>query len=88
MLNTVFFLIARHRGLQTVEGFISRLYQKWLAEPLPGIQETDRAAKEALIRFAKYLPGSEDEITRMYSRALVTPIEEVRRLIAIGASKL
>ncbi len=80
VLNAFLFLVARHRGPQSVEGFLSRLYEKWLSDPLFG-GETDRRAKEAIIRFAKYIDLQSKEKTEMMSRVLVSPTDEVERLL-------
>lgn len=52
--NALLFLIARRRGLQTVEAFLMTLYEKWLTEPIFGAN-TDLGAREAITRFAKFI---------------------------------
>jgi hypothetical protein len=68
-VNSVLFLIARTRGMQTVELFLGSLYEKWLKEPLFGAN-TDLAAKEAIRRFAKYLEAPKADIDKMLSKIL------------------
>jgi hypothetical protein len=80
VLNTFLFLAARHSGMQAIEGFLARLYEKWLDDPLFG-GETDRRAKETILRFAKFVPGTDDEIRQMMSRILVTSVEEVEDIL-------
>jgi hypothetical protein len=79
VLNAFLLLVARHQGMQGIEGFLSRLYEKWLEDPIFG-GDTDRRAKEAILRFGKYLPGQGD-IVKMMSRVLSIPTGEVERLI-------
>lgn len=52
--NALLFLIARHRGLQAVEMFLTFLYEKWLEDPVFGIG-SDSRAQEMISRFAKFL---------------------------------
>jgi len=84
VLNAFLFLVARHRGMQTVEGFLSRLYEKWINDPVFG-GDTDRRAKEAILRFAKYVPGQSEETRSMMSRVLVTTPAEIDDLLKQGA---
>lgn len=80
--NAFLFLIARHCGLQTLEGFLARIYEKWLEDPIFG-HDTDMRAREAIIRFAKYIPHeSIDDLVNMMCNILVTDHkEEVEKLI-------
>jgi len=62
--NAFLFLVARHRGLQEVEMFLMGIYEKWLAEPIFGAN-TDMGAREAILRFGKYLEAPEARIGEM-----------------------
>ncbi|HAM88429.1 MAG: hypothetical protein US83_C0004G0044 [Candidatus Falkowbacteria bacterium GW2011_GWC2_38_22] len=68
--NAILFLVARHRGLQAVELFLSSLYEKWLSDPVFG-ENTDINARAAIKRFAKYLDISEEEKDRMMDKIFV-----------------
>lgn len=65
--NALLFLMARHRGLQTVESFLMALYEKWLTEPIFGAN-TDLGAQEAIRRFTKYLDAPTEDIERMLEK--------------------
>lgn len=84
VLNSFLLLVARHRGLQGIEGFLSRLYEKWLSDPIFG-DNTDRRAKEVILRFSKYIPCSYEEKIEMMTHILVSSSDEVKRLIKQGA---
>lgn len=58
--NALLFLMARHRGFQAVEMFLSFLYEKWLEEPIFG-KDTDSRAKEMISRFSKFVEGQSAE---------------------------
>jgi len=68
--NALLFLIARHQGFQTVEMFLSLLYEKWLEDPVFG-SETVQRAHEAIRRFGKYLEKPDDEVGDLMDRILV-----------------
>jgi hypothetical protein len=87
VLNTFLFLVARRRGIQSLEGFLARLYEKWLNDPIFGDQ-TDSRAKEAIIRFAQFIPGQSSEIIDIMSRVLSITKKEVERLIKQGATNI
>ena len=80
--NAFLFLIARHCGLQTLEGFLARIYEKWLEDPIFG-HDTDKRAREAIIRFAKYIPHeSMEDLINMMCNILVTDHrDEIEKLI-------
>lgn len=80
VLNAFLFVVARHGGMQTIEGFLARLYEKWISDPIFG-QDTDERAKEAIIRFAKFIPGQSDEIVHMMSRILETGEDKINMLL-------
>jgi hypothetical protein len=80
VLNTFLFLAARHSGMQAIEGFLARLYEKWLDDPLFG-GDTDQRAKETILRFAKFVPGTDDEVCQMMSRILVTSVEDIEDIL-------
>ncbi len=65
--NALLFLIARNRGMQTVERFLMALFEKWLSEPIFGAN-TELNAKEAVRRFGKYLEISEDDREALFDR--------------------
>ncbi len=67
--NALLFLIARKSGVQTVELFLSFLYQKWLEDPIFG-KNTDVRAQEAIRRFGKYLEEPTEKIEKMMNRIL------------------
>jgi hypothetical protein len=74
--NALLFLIARNRdtqskskNLQTVELFLSMLYEKWLSEPIFGAN-TDLNAREAIERFFKYVDLPEAELAAMKARVI------------------
>lgn len=68
--NSLLFLIARKTGLQTVELFLSFLYEKWLGEPIFGKQSDDRA-KEMINRFGRYVEADEQKITEILQKVIV-----------------
>lgn len=65
--NALLFLIARKTGIQTVELFLSFLYEKWIEEHIFG-RETDERAKEAIRSFGKYIEAPEDEVKKMMEK--------------------
>ena len=65
--NALLFLVARRRGLQAVELFLSFLYEKWLADPIFGSQ-TDRRAREMIERFGKYLEIEPDKLAALMNK--------------------
>lgn len=65
--NVLLFLIARRRGMQTVEMFLSFLYEKWNDDPVFGAN-TDLRAKEAIRRLSKYLEAPDEETEKMLTR--------------------
>ncbi len=67
--NALLFLIARKRGKQAVEAFLGFLYEKWLEEPIFGL-DSDKRAKEMIRRFGKYLEWPEKEIEAMMKKVL------------------
>lgn len=79
VLNTFLFLVARHRGPQAIEAFLSRLYEKWLSDPVFG-GDTDRRAKEAILHFARYIPGDRQEKLDMLNRILVASPDELEQI--------
>lgn len=84
VLNTVLFLVARNRGIQSLEAFLGRLYEKWLNEPIFG-DKTDSRAKEAIVRFMEFVPGQQDEKIEMITRILSVRREEAEQLLKRGA---
>ncbi len=68
--NTLLFLVARNSGEQGVELFLSFLYEKWLSDPVFGM-DTERRAKEGIKRFGKFLPYPERVVELMMERILV-----------------
>lgn len=74
--NALLFLIARQRDVgstnntwQTVELFLSMLYEKWLSEPLFGAN-TDLRAREAVERFFKYIDAPREALDALHGRVL------------------
>ncbi len=68
--NVLLFLIARNYdrahnlGLKKTKTFLHMLYENWLSNPIFGA-DTDRKAKEMIMRFAKYLEHPQAEINAM-----------------------
>lgn len=58
--NALLFLMSRKTGAQTIELFLSFLYEKWLEEALFG-KETDIRAREMIKRFGKFVEASNFE---------------------------
>jgi len=79
--------VARRRGIQSLEGFLSRLYEKWLTDPVFGNQ-TDTRAKEAIVRFAQFIPEQSEEIVNLLGRVLSITKAEVEKLIKQGATHI
>lgn len=79
VLNTFLFLVARNSGLQSLEAFLARLYEKWLSEPIFG-SHTDSRAKEAITRFCKFINISDDEVISMLTRILSIRRDEAETL--------
>lgn len=84
VLNTLLFLVARDRGIQTLEAFLGRLYEKWLSEPVFG-NETDTKAKEAIARFAQFIPLQSSEMINFVARVLSVTLKEAEQLLKQGA---
>ncbi len=84
VLNTFLFLVARSRGIQALEAFLARLYEKWLSEPVFKDQ-TDSKAKEAIARFAQFVPGTPNEVVNLVARVLSVTLKEAEQLIERGA---
>lgn len=84
VLNAFLLLVARHRGLQSLEGFLSRLYEKWIDDPIFG-KHTDIRAREAIVRFGKYIPIQSSELAQMMSRVLSISTAEVEELVKQNA---
>lgn len=68
--NSLLFLIARKTGLQTIELFLSFLYEKWLAEPIFG-RASDERAREMIERFGKYVEASDQEVLGVLQKVIV-----------------
>jgi hypothetical protein len=68
--NAFLFLVARHRGQQNSEIFLSTLYEKWVTDPVFGAN-TDISAREGICRFVKYLEISDEEKEKMLGRIIV-----------------
>ncbi len=68
--NALLFLIARHLGRQTIQMFLSVLYEKWLSDPIFH-GETDRRAKQMIQRFLKYIDLPDDVVDKMRADILV-----------------
>lgn len=68
--NSLLFLISRKTGLQTIELFLSFLYEKWLESPIFGRKSADRA-KEMIERFGKYIEAPEQRIMEILKKVLV-----------------
>jgi hypothetical protein len=62
--NALLFLIARHRGFQAIELFLTFLYEKWLNDPVFG-KGTDSRAQEMIIRFTKFLEDPAKKVATM-----------------------
>jgi len=62
--NAILFLIARHKGFQAIELFLTFLYEKWLNDPVFG-KGTDSRAKEMITRFTKFLEVPTKKIATM-----------------------
>lgn len=65
--NAILFLIARQVGKQSIDLFLSALYEKWLKEPLFGL-ETDKLAKEMIQRLGKFLEYPQEEIYELLKK--------------------
>lgn len=78
--NAVLFLVARQRGLQSVEAFLGRLYEKWLLEPIFG-EDSDNRAREAIARFGRYLDLGPDDLVQFMGRVLAIGNSEASALI-------
>jgi len=65
--NAILFAMAKNRGTEYAENFLSALYEKWLDEPIFGAN-TDLSAKTGISRFVKFLGLTEDEEKKMESR--------------------
>lgn len=68
--NSLLFLIARKTGFQTVELFLSFLYEKWLEEPIFG-RKSDERAKEMIERFGKYIEADDQKVMEILQKVLV-----------------
>lgn len=68
--NSLLFLIARKTGLQTIELFLSFLYEKWLESPIFG-RKSDARAKEMIERFGKYIEAPEQRVIEILQKVLV-----------------
>jgi hypothetical protein len=78
--NAFLFLVARHGGPQVVEAFLARLYEKWIDDPIFG-KDTDMRAKEAILRFSKFIPSQREDVIQMMSRILVTKTDEIDKIL-------
>jgi hypothetical protein len=65
--NALLFLIARHRGLQAVEMFLTFLYEKWLEDPVFGTG-SDSRAKEMISRFSKFLEEPQKKVASIMDK--------------------
>jgi hypothetical protein len=65
--NALLFLIARHKGLQAVEMFLTFLYEKWLEDPVFGMG-SDSRAKEMINRFAKFLEEPQKKVASIMDK--------------------
>jgi|WetSurMetagenome_2_1015567.scaffolds.fasta_scaffold77962_2 hypothetical protein len=68
--NSLLFLIARKTGLQTLELFLSFLYEKWLEEPIFG-KSSDTRAKEMIERFGKYIEADEQKVMEILNKVII-----------------
>jgi hypothetical protein len=62
--SALLFLIARHKGFQAIEMFLTFLYEKWLDDPVFGTG-TDSRAQEMITRFTKFLEVPVKKIASM-----------------------
>jgi len=67
--NALLFLMARNKGFQTVEMFLSFLYEKWIRDPVFG-EETDLMAQEAIRRFGKYIDDPDADVEALMKKVL------------------
>lgn len=67
--NALLFLIARKTGMQTLELFLSFLYEKWIEEHIFG-KDSDNRAREMIERFGKFIEAPEDEIEKLMQKIL------------------
>jgi hypothetical protein len=67
--NALLFLIARKTGMQTLELFLSFLYEKWLEEHIFG-KDSDNRAKEMIKRFGKFIEAPEEDIEKLMQKIL------------------
>jgi hypothetical protein len=65
--NALLFLVARHQGMQSVEMFLSALYEKWLADPVFGMA-SDTKARGQIHSFGEYLEAPQEQIEAMMQR--------------------
>jgi len=68
--NALLFLIARKTGLQTIELFLSFLYEKWIEEHIFG-KDTDKRAREMIERFGKYIEADSNIVEALMKKILV-----------------
>jgi hypothetical protein len=67
--NALLFLISRKTGMQTIELFLSFLYEKWLEEHIFG-KDSDSRAKEMIERFGKFIEGTESDVNGLMKKVL------------------